>query len=190
MRALCGLTPVVAGRVRRRGPFADPRRIGYVSFELHRRIMAREDLRAEARSFSGRLETVTTTAEVIGAGLPDCPAVRPAAEELDIAHLLREDITVLSSGEMRRVLIARALAAKPAVLVLDEPCQGLDPRNRRRIVGMLDAIGAEGTTLLYATHHRDELPACISHVLVLDGRGNAAVHAASTAPAAGRRDFN
>jgi len=47
---------------------------------------------------------------------------------------------------------------------------------------MLEAIATTGTTLLYATHHRDELPACISRVLVLDGRGKASVHSRFSAP--------
>jgi len=66
--------------------------------------------------------------------------------------------------------------------------------DRRRIGRMLEAIATTGTTLLYATHHRDELPACISRVLVrvlvLDGRGKASVHAPSTASGANRGDFN
>jgi ABC-type molybdenum transport system ATPase subunit/photorepair protein PhrA len=62
--------------------------------------------------------------------------------------------------------------------------------DRRRIGRMLEVIATTGTTLLYATHHRHELPCCISRVLVLDSRGKASVHASSTASGANRWDFN
>ncbi len=168
---LCGRTPVVAGRVHRRGPFADARRIGYVSFELQGRLMAREALHAEARSFSGHPFRITTAAAVIGEGLRDARAVRPAAAALGIAHLLRRDITALSSGEMRQVLIARALAADPAVLVLDEPFEGLDENASRNLSQILDNRIGLGRQLVLVTHRFEAVNRGITHVIALrEGR--------------------
>jgi molybdate transport system ATP-binding protein len=74
----------------------------------------------------------------------------------------------LSYGERRMVLLARAMVKSPQLLVLDEPCQGLDRDNRRFILGMINDIGSTTPTqLLYVTHYPDELPACIRHVLNL-----------------------
>lgn len=75
----------------------------------------------------------------------------------------------LSEGEQRMVLIVRALVKHPALLVLDEPCQGLDADNRDRVLQMVETIGNEtDTTAIYVTHHGDALPSVITHVLRLD----------------------
>jgi molybdate transport system ATP-binding protein len=64
------------------------------------------------------------------------------------------------------VFIARALVANPPLLVLDEPCQGLDAGARARVLAAVDdTVSAGRTTLLYVTHYADELPGSISHVL-------------------------
>jgi molybdate transport system ATP-binding protein len=86
----------------------------------------------------------------------------------------------LSHGEQRLVLLARAMVKSPALLILDEPCQGLDRENRRRFLSIVEAVGRHAPThLLYVTHHADEIPACTTHVLRLgrgpDGRRTAAI---------------
>ena len=80
---------------------------------------------------------------------------------------------VLSQGERQRVMIARALVSEPALLVLDEPCSGLDPVARERFLGDLAALARDprGPTQVHVTHHLEEIPAFISHALVLrEGR--------------------
>jgi molybdate transport system ATP-binding protein len=63
---------------------------------------------------------------------------------------------------------------EPDLLILDEPCQGLDAANRRRILELADRVGLETeTNLIYVTHHREEIPRCVTHVLNLgDGKGS------------------
>jgi molybdate transport system ATP-binding protein len=70
------------------------------------------------------------------------------------------------------VLIARAMVKAPRLLILDEPCNGLDADNRRKLLAMLDLIGrSTAASLLYVSHRSDEIPACITHRLHLsDGR--------------------
>jgi molybdate transport system ATP-binding protein len=73
-----------------------------------------------------------------------------------------------SVGEQRLVLLARALVKQPRLLILDEPCQGLDGFHRARILEVLDALCTQTPiSLLYVTHHLDELPRAITHVLHL-----------------------
>jgi molybdate transport system ATP-binding protein len=89
-----------------------------------------------------------------------------AAQGID--HLAGHHFDRLSHGQQRLVLIARALVKRPTLLVLDEPCAGLDAHHRRALLSQLDAIARSGTSqLLYVTHHPDERPACISHTLCL-----------------------
>ncbi len=74
----------------------------------------------------------------------------------------------LSEGEQRLALLARALVKNPALLVLDEPCQGLDADNRDRILQAIDGIRRQDTSMIYVTHRADELPQSITHVLRLN----------------------
>jgi molybdate transport system ATP-binding protein len=74
----------------------------------------------------------------------------------------------LSFGEQRLVLIARAMLKTPQLLILDEPLQGLDAANRRRMLAFIEAIGQAGSTgLIYVTHYGQEVPHCITHTLHL-----------------------
>lgn len=80
----------------------------------------------------------------------------------------------LSWGQQRLVLIARALVKHPALLILDEPLQGLDPINRLLVRRFVDVLIGEGRTqLLFVSHHAEDAPHCITHRLsfVADGDG-------------------
>jgi molybdate transport system ATP-binding protein len=75
----------------------------------------------------------------------------------------------LSQGLQRLVLLARALVANPELLVLDEPCQGLDAIHTQRVTSAVNRVASEGrASVIYVTHHEEELPACITHVLRLE----------------------
>jgi iron complex transport system ATP-binding protein len=80
---------------------------------------------------------------------------------------------VLSQGERSRALIARAIAAQPQVLLLDEPAAGLDLAGREQLLACIDDLRQRHPTLatVIVTHHLEELPATTSHALLLrDGR--------------------
>lgn len=76
---------------------------------------------------------------------------------------------VLSQGERQRVLIARALMAKPKLLILDEPCAGLDPVARENFLGFVARLARTpgAPTLLLVTHHVEEILPCFSRALCL-----------------------
>jgi iron complex transport system ATP-binding protein len=80
-------------------------------------------------------------------------------------------MATLSTGEARRVMIARALVHRPRALLLDEPCSGLDIASRRHFLESLRELARGGTTLLLVTHHVEEILPEIDHVALLrEGR--------------------
>lgn len=79
----------------------------------------------------------------------------------------------LSWGQQRLALIARGLVKHPALLILDEPLQGLDPINRQLVRRFVDVLISEGDTqLLFVSHHAEDAPECITHRLSFVPDGN------------------
>ncbi len=94
-------------------------------------------------------------------------------QQVECAYLAERAWSVLSQGERQRVLIGRALMSKPRVLILDEPCAGLDPAAREHFLQFIQRLGRRknSPTLVLVTHHVEEITPAFSHVLLLkDGR--------------------
>ncbi|HZI31059.1 MAG TPA: ABC transporter ATP-binding protein, partial [Candidatus Binatia bacterium] len=89
--------------------------------------------------------------------------------QVECAYLADRPWSVLSQGERQRVLIGRALMAKPRVLILDEPCCGLDPAAREHFLQFIQRLGTRknSPTLVFVTHHVEEIMPVFSHVLLL-----------------------
>lgn len=88
-------------------------------------------------------------------------------------HLANKPFEQLSQGEKQRVQIARALMAEPEILILDEPCGGLDLIERENLLQTIEQIAEDedGPTLIYVTHHVEEILPCFTHVLLMkDGK--------------------
>jgi len=90
-------------------------------------------------------------------------------KRVECKYLAERPWRVLSQGERQRVLIGRALMAKPRVLILDEPCAGLDPAAREHFLQFIQRLGAQknSPTLVLVTHHVEEIMPVFSHLLVL-----------------------
>jgi iron complex transport system ATP-binding protein len=98
-----------------------------------------------------------------------------ALARMGAGHLARRWLDELSSGEARRVLLARALVTSPRALVLDEPTTGLDLIARHEFMERVRQIARGGTTLVLITHHIDEIVPEIERVILLrEGRVTAA----------------
>ncbi len=81
-------------------------------------------------------------------------------------------VDTLSGGMRRRLLIARALVHRPRLVLLDEPTVGLDPQVRQELWALIDALRAEGTTILMSTHYIEEAQRLADSVLIMS-RGSA-----------------
>jgi len=119
--------------------------------------------------------------KVVASGLFDTAGLfrkltEPQAEQTEqMLKLLRlqglrdKRLAQLSTGEQRWVLLARALVKNPPLLVLDEPCQGLDPAHTARFRDLVDELCADSErTLLYVSHYPDEIPRCVTRMLSLE----------------------
>ena len=147
--------------------------LGIVSADLHHRFVIGNSegrIMAEAAVLSAFL----ASSGILRYGDITDDMRRRAAEALDrmgVAHLARRWLDEMSSGEARRVLLARALVTNPRALVLDEPTTGLDLVARHDFMERVRRIAAEGTTLILITHHIEEIVPEIERVILLrDGR--------------------
>lgn len=89
--------------------------------------------------------------------------------QIECVHLADRPWEYLSQGERQRVLIGRALMARPPLLILDEPCAGLDPVAREHFLQFLERLGRRrgAPTLVLVTHHVEEIMPVFTHALVL-----------------------
>ena len=137
--------------------------VGWVSTELHLSV---------ARS-GRRASEILAGAATPGASATsiDAAAARDVARWLGLNDaLLGRPFSELSQGEQKLVLVGAALATRPALLVLDEPCQGLDLISRRRVLGLVQHVcNSSNVTLVYITHYYEEVVPCITHVMHLRG---------------------
>jgi lipooligosaccharide transport system ATP-binding protein len=163
MRMIYCRTPLTSGGLRVGGLAVDrePRAIkglvGVVPQEnnLDPDLNVRENLLVYARYFN----------------IPRREAERRADELIGFVELGEKrgaSIESLSGGMKRRLMIARALVNRPAILVLDEPTTGLDPHVRHAIWEKLRELRAGGLTILLSTHYMDEAEKLCDRLLIID----------------------
>ena len=103
--------------------------------------------------------------------IPEYEAVKKARSLLKLLGCSRYEDSVLrelSQGERQKVIIARAMMSNSDLLVLDEPCAGLDLKSRESFLKSLSKVGeTHSKTIIYTTHRIDEIPACFTHVMLL-----------------------
>jgi len=140
------------------------KRIGFVSPELHLYF-----------------KNTGKCLSVVGSGLLDTLGLfKPLTDEqkhrsmlwmkvLGIAYLADKEFYKISQGEQRMVLLARALVKNPPLLILDEPCQGLDAWQIEHVKHVLDyLVNHSDTTLIYVSHYQTDIPSCVSQTKLLN----------------------
>ncbi len=142
--------------------------IGIVSSAVHQ-LMAPEEPAVET-VISGKFAMIDLWERYTAA---DKRAALRLLREVECEHLSERPWLYLSQGERQRVLIGRALMAKPKLLILDEPCAGLDPVAREHFLQFLQRLGRQrnAPTLVFVTHHVEEIMPVFTHGLILrEGR--------------------
>jgi iron complex transport system ATP-binding protein len=140
------------------------KRVGLVSSSV--RQLMHDDEAAVETVVSGKFAMIALWGRVTRA---DRDAALLLLRQVECAYLAERPWRVLSQGERQRVLIGRALMAKPRLLILDEPCAGLDPAAREYFLQFLQRLGSRknSPTLVLVTHHVEEIMPVFSHVLIL-----------------------
>jgi molybdate transport system ATP-binding protein len=165
------LLPADGGRIERAGhPSSTPieawkRRVGYVSPELQTDYLVNVSI-AELIA-SGRHASIGLAEPVSSA---DRRIARRWLKFFELSGQARLRPRELSYGQMRRALLARALAANPRILLLDEPVTGLDPQQRALVRRLLERLMSRRLTVVMAVHHPEDLPRGITAVLRLARR--------------------
>jgi iron complex transport system ATP-binding protein len=147
--------------------------LGIVSADLHHRfVMGNSEGRITGEA--AVLSAFLVSDGILRYGVVTDEMRRRAADALGrmgVGHLARRCLDEMSSGEARRVILARALVTSPRALVLDEPTTGLDLVARHDFMERVRQIAREGTTLILITHHIDEIVPEIDRVILLrEGR--------------------
>lgn len=140
------------------------KKIGIVSNSLQQRIKQAET--AIETIVSGKYAMINYYDRIRST---DRKQARHILEEVECAHLESRHWGHLSQGEKQRVLIGRALMAKLKLLILDEPCAGLDPVARERFLGFVERfmLRKSSPPVILVTHHVEEITPAFSHVLIL-----------------------
>lgn len=142
--------------------------IGFVSSSLSRFAHIIEHETIEEIIVSGKFASFGIYEEV---ALSDWEKADELIGRFRLDKLKGKPYHLLSQGERRRVLIARSLMNDPRLLILDEPCSGLDILSREQVLSLTNEIVRNGCNIIYVTHHIEELVEEITHVMLMnDGK--------------------
>jgi molybdate transport system ATP-binding protein len=137
--------------------------IGYVSPELH--LFFDMGITSQEAVASGLFDTIGLFRKP---GTTETSTVLAWMDIIGISSIKEKRLNQLSLGEQRLVMLTRALVKSPPLLILDEPCQGLDSQQTARFKNTIDLIcGSTSTTLIYVSHYTQDVPSSITHHLQL-----------------------
>ena len=196
-KVVCGMLPAASGRIRyhfrnRKQPHHSPaeettvwNKPAYVCFDMQRTVLKRQAPVYQARwQSSENIDTLTVSTYLSEAHVkqfnpyrkdnkPLVPEIFAAQRnlilsKLAIQSLMEKKIVQLSNGEMRKIMLARALLKSPRVLILDNPFTGIDSHFRARLAKILRDLMKTGTSVMVVASRKDEILPGISHVLAVE----------------------
>jgi iron complex transport system ATP-binding protein len=142
------------------------RSIGWVSTSLDDKFQFRPADTALEIVLSGKFASIGLYEDI---SQNDLDKAKFVMREFGISHVENQTLTSLSQGEKRKAMIARALMSSPRLLILDEPCNGLDIFSKEELLASIEKMMSNpgGPTIIYVTHHIEEIVPSISHVMLL-----------------------
>lgn len=140
------------------------KKIGYVSNALDKFSSTLNKETVENIVLSGKFSSFGIYQEILD---EDKKRAEEIITRLRLNHLKGKLYRVFSQGEKRRALIGRAMMAEPELLILDEPCSGLDVLAREDVLDITQQINQMNCHMLYVTHHIEEITDVVTHVLLV-----------------------
>ena len=141
-----------------------PANIAHISFDLHRELMERDRRFDDSETREDAFDVGTTVQNIILQGQKANAEFSQLCERLGIGHILEQGIRYISTGESRKTLLARALFAKPAALILDNPFEGLDIKAQAEMHSLLAELVSSPTPLVLLTKDANDIPDAIDTV--------------------------
>lgn len=141
-----------------------PRPVGHFSFERHLEAIERE-IREDDTDFLDRIDPGRTALDFICEATDNKLQAGRYAKILRIEPVLKKGLKFLSTGEIRKTLICRALIDAPQLLVLDDPFSGLDRETTRIFTQLLDHLAQDGITPFFILERQAHMPPCVTHVI-------------------------
>ena len=143
------------------------KKTGFLSPELH--VYFNDSSTGFETVASGLFDTIGLFRQVSAA---DADWVMQWMEVCGISSLKNKRLFELSTGEQRMLLLARALVKDPPLLILDEPCQGLDPDRKHKLLELINRVCTiTGKTLVFVSHYEKDVPGCVDkYIRIEQGR--------------------
>lgn len=142
--------------------------IAYVCFEQQKALCDRDTQLDDSEFRSDAQDPGTTVARAILGGGPASAEYQQWVERLGISHILNRGIRFISTGEMRKTLLLRAILSQPQLLILDSPLDGLDLASQAEMYAILELLLQSELRILLLCRQLEDLPVGVSHVLVLN----------------------
>lgn len=139
------------------------KRIGYISQSLFEKLSLRdpvwEVVATGAFAYLRFYEKISPEVEA---------RAMQRLEDVRMTHVKDQPLGTLSQGERKKIMLARALMTEPAVLIMDEPCAGLDLYEREKFLEVVQNLDSVNLQMVYVTHHIEEIMPAFSHVALMD----------------------
>jgi molybdate transport system ATP-binding protein len=186
VKTIAGMLPSAGGKINfypcnRNGHNQTPvsNDIGYMSAELHRKVFEREAFVEDIRHFTGDDTKVLTAKDFIldqseqdeNLSPDGLSRLEAMGKHLDMDRVLPKKVGALTTGEISKTLILKALLHQPQLLILDEPFNGLDRRSIHRVADFISGLMRDGLQVIMITHRITEILPEISHVLMMTADG-------------------
>lgn len=149
-------------------PGPDVNTVAYVCFEAQKILCDRDRQLDDSEFRSDAHDPGTSVEAAILAGHPRSPEFEEWSQRLGIVHILQRGIRFISTGEMRKTLLLRAILSQPELLILDSPLDGLDSASQQEMAQIIEHLLASPLRLLLLCRQVEDLPTGITHILVLE----------------------
>ncbi len=165
-KILSGQASHFSGEYRRCDDLAD-RGVAYVCFEQARALIDRDKKLDDSETRADANDPGTLVKDLILAGTKPNEAFHTWVARLGIGHILQRGLRYISTGEMRKTLLIKAILSRPGLLILDSPLDGLDRATQAELKSVLDELLASEQAVLMLCRQEEDLPAGVSHVLAM-----------------------